>query len=298
VNLNFYLLSAAAEDEETQKRGLVVLMTIAHLPSLDEMEVIRTNMARGDVSKWCPLRIKANHIWAKRFQNNPLLRIILSTLSKGNRMRMRMHTGSYTELRYHLMTYGFPSDCLPYSSDGEELLLNAQNKWLSRRKKKENAMKNSAVFRALDLPGCRDVCLGRGSASHQHVGNVYMRTLMSTLLEEYRVGSSSQRQGLNRRLVRMVREGGGRFLTKTSGGWFEEVIDEAGIERRVGGSFRGMLSRVTLECETNKMQVDRSEMPAKRPRLDSTLEDDDKMSINCFGISNKERISPRFERSM
>jgi hypothetical protein len=222
VNLTFYLLSAAAEDEETQKRGMISLSVLAHLPSLADMEIIRVVVKRADVSKWCPVRIKANHVWTKTFQNGRLIRILLNTWSKGDKVRIRMHTGSYTELRYHLMTYGIPSSCLPYSSDGEELLLNAHNRWLSRRKKKESAcLRNSTdEFHAVDLPGCRDVCLGRGRASHQHVGNLYMRVLMSTLLEEYRVASSGGRQELNKRLVNLVREEGGRFLSKTSGGWF------------------------------------------------------------------------------
>lgn len=274
TDLVFYMMSAAAEDEETQKRGMITLQVVAVLPRLEDLEVIRHNVKRSDTSKWCPLRVKANHIWVKN--STPLIRttvdILTKSLSKGNRMRTRIHTGSYTELGYQLMTYGFPADCLPYATDGEELRVNAHARWLNRRKKKETVLRTSTEFKALDLPGCRDVCLGRGSASHQHAGNVYMRALMSTLIEEYRGANAPKRQELNKRLVQMVREGGGRFLTRTTAGWYEEVMDEADIVRKVGGSFRGMLSRTSTEyggSNNDHMEEDRNVVTVKRPRLET-----------------------------
>lgn len=245
TNLSFYLLSAAAEDEETQKRGMVSLTVIPTIPKMEDMEAIRVTSKRGNTCDWSPVQIKANHIWAKTLPNNPVIRVILTTLSANARVRLRIHTGSYTELKYHLMTFGIPANCLPYSMDGEELRTSANQRWVTRRKIKESMVRGRNVFRGLDLPGCRDVCLGRGSASHQHSGNVLMRALMSTMIDEYRVADSQGRKRLNRRLVKMVREGGGRFLIKTSGGWYEEVNDEMEIENKVGASFRGMISRTT-----------------------------------------------------
>lgn len=276
TNLTFYLLSAAAEDEETQKRGIVSLQIISVLPKMEDMEVIRMNAKRGNTCDWSPVQVKANHIWAKTLSNNPLIRVILNTWSQNARVRLRIHTGSYTELKYHLLTFGIPSNCLPYSMDGEELRISANQRWVNRRKVKEAMVRGRNEFRALDLPGCRDVCLGRGSASHQHSGNVMMRALMSTLIDEYRVADSQGRKRLNKRLVTMVREGGGRFLTKTSGGWYEEVKDEVEIENKVGASFRGMISRTTVmdHHSSGKEGVLQARDDAgvnwtnKRPRLD------------------------------
>lgn len=268
------MISAVAEDEETQKRGIISLQIIALLPQLEDLEIIRINSKHGDVSKWCPVQIKANHIWVKSLQHNPFLRklveILISPMNKGNRMRTRIHTGSYTELGYQLLTYGFPSDCLPYAFDGDELRTTAHSRWINRRRKKESMLRSRNDFHALDLPGCRDVCLGRGCDSHQHAGNVYMRSLMCTLIEEYRAGNAKHRQQVNRRLIKMVQEGGGRFLMRTTGGWYEEVTDESEVIRKVGGSFRGLLSRTNAEyCQSN-IEASGNGVAVKRPRLDAS----------------------------
>lgn len=275
------MLSAAAEDEETQKRGIVSLQVISVLPKLEEMEVIRINFKRGNSCDWSPVRIKANHIWVKTLSNNPLIRLILDTWSKGNLTRLRIHTGSYTELRYQLLTFGFPSECLPYSIDGENLRMNTHQRWLSRRRKKESMLQNNRDFKAVDLPGCRDVCLGRGSASHQHSGNVIMRALMSSLVDEYRVANSRVRKVLNKQLIQMVRAGGGRFLKKKGDGWYEEVPDDDEIEQKVGGSFRGMISRASVELSYEydglHDEYKAVNIAPKRPRLDIP-----QTSNNCF----------------
>ena len=101
TNLAFYLLSAAAEDEETQKRGMVSLTVIPTIPNIEEMEAIRITSKRGNTCDWSPVQIKASHIWAKTIPNNPVIRVILNTISVNARVRVRIHTGSYTELKYH-----------------------------------------------------------------------------------------------------------------------------------------------------------------------------------------------------
>ncbi len=242
------------------------------------MEVIRSSLKRENSCDWCPVRIKANHIWVKKtlLSNNPLIRVILNAWNKDARMRLRLHAGSYMELRYQLLTFGFPSDSLPYSMDGEELTTNVHQRWLSRRMKKECMLRSNAEFKGLDLPGYRDVCLGRGSAAHQHAGNLLMKVLMSHLIEEYRDATAKVRKELNKKLIQKVRDGGGRFLAKTNEGWYKVVDDEAEIEKKVGGSFRGMIARTTPnaslssgeKAEDLRQGNRRLNEASKRPRLD------------------------------
>ncbi len=161
---------------------------------------------------------------------------------------------------------------------------------------KESMVRSYKEFKGLDLPGYRDVCLGRGSASHQHAGNAIMRALMTSMIEEYRVATGKERKELNKRLIKMVRDGGGRFLAKTSDGWYEVVGDEAEIEQKVGGSFRGMISRTSLiassSCQGEDLQqIDkRGDMAAKRPRLDFG----ETGNNHCCGMESC--ISPTFNR--
>lgn len=151
--------------------------------------------------------------------------------------------GSYEETKYALMAYGFPVDHLPFSLDGRELRLTAHQKWLRRRPAKEAEAMANVEFEAIDIPGCHDVCLQRGTSFHQHPGNLFMRAQMQLMMGEYQTARGIERKALNLKVIQAVRNQGGRFLSKKPGGWFEEIKVEAEVNKCIGASFRSMLAR-------------------------------------------------------
>lgn len=64
----FYLLSVMAEDEVTQRRGIVTLCVISATPQPEKKDVdVLLHSALEDISatiyKWCPLKCNAHHHW-------------------------------------------------------------------------------------------------------------------------------------------------------------------------------------------------------------------------------------------
>lgn len=113
------MLSIVAEEEETQKRGLVIVFNFASLPGMEDVEDFRKNHKHGDLSKIVPIKIKAIHCWLKLVANNPFMKMLFTNvISDDNKAKIRVHATSYTELKYKLLSFGIPPDALPYSLDG------------------------------------------------------------------------------------------------------------------------------------------------------------------------------------
>lgn len=199
-----------------------------------------------------------------------------------------MFIGSFKEFQEVLKTFGIPVDYLPFSMDGSEIRVSgAHTKWIQKRRQKEAQLilcsksgKDEFIhvgkapppcsiatdttkedistitpscFDVIDIPGRHDVCLGRGTTLHQHSGNVAMRAMMEPLVDEYENATSTRRQELNKVIIQAVQIIGGRFLSnKTSdGAWFEEVADDAVVEKSIGGIFRSMVSRVNAQKKSS-----------------------------------------------
>eukprot|EP00934_Nitzschia_sp_Nitz4_P004562 Nitzschia sp. Nitz4//scaffold291_size36643//31557//33141//NITZ4_007771-RA/size36643-augustus-gene-0.1-mRNA-1//1//CDS//3329546151//4552//frame0 len=252
----FYCLSTAAEDEETQKRGVVTFNVLASDPVVEDLKLLKTSFSIFGVAFccWCPLRHHAVHYWIHRKSARSLqaFNAIRTSMGRPYRLRTLLHPGSYQDCRNQLLTYGIPLDHLPFTMDGGDIRLGAHTKWLKRRRAKEHDQKLSSepwrLFDTINLPGYYDVCLGRGTAFHQHSGNCHMRTLMQPLVAEYTDAGGSRRQEMNRIIIQAVRVMGGKFLNKIEmGSWFEVVTDEVQIEKCVGGIFRSMVSRLNMK---------------------------------------------------
>jgi hypothetical protein len=71
-------------------------------------------------------------------------------------------TGSHTECRYIMMTFGLPTKSIPISYDGT-LKVDGHKKWLAKRKVKDKKLKDTGCgldFEGIDVPGPNDVLLG------------------------------------------------------------------------------------------------------------------------------------------
>lgn len=70
----FFLLSAMAEDESTQRRGIVTLCVISATPQPEKRDVdVLLHAALEDISaniyEWCPLKCNAHHHWVYDHNN-------------------------------------------------------------------------------------------------------------------------------------------------------------------------------------------------------------------------------------
>jgi hypothetical protein len=128
-----------------------------------------------------------------------------------------------------------------------------------------------SCFDVIDIPGRHDVCLGKGMALHQHVGNIAMRSMMEPLLKEYDTATSTRRQELNKVIVQAIQLIGGRFLTNReapSGAWFTIEMDENIVEKSIGGIFRSMVSRTKNNNNNNVQNYESVRMKTESPPSD------------------------------
>ena len=154
--LYFYL--ACADDEETQKKGVVVFYhssqtlqsKYAHTSGKHPPKIYQLASL---LLESMPLRMSSfqlclpDNIAARFF--NPLVMI---ALGKERRVRSRMHTGSLTECLYGLRTLGLPTDEIPLTSSGDGIKMKNHERWLQMQAAKEQFLSSSVSLSRTTTP--------------------------------------------------------------------------------------------------------------------------------------------------
>mmetsp|Transcript_37432 Transcript_37432/g.90844 ORF Transcript_37432/g.90844 Transcript_37432/m.90844 type:complete len:405 (+) Transcript_37432:141-1355(+) len=91
-----------------------------------------------------PVRPVGYHLCADSDQWIATLNMVVATICKFMRLRMRLHHGSDQECKYQLMTHGIPADLIPVEGDGSINLTN-HLEWIEQRRALEAARHNSSV---------------------------------------------------------------------------------------------------------------------------------------------------------
>jgi len=242
-----YLAICLAEDEETQRRGVVSLVVLfstqdGKLLSPDYHQ--RAVEYAGRMIDWWPVRLHCSH-WCVNIQN-PVFRsmvdLIRHLMTRDLRTRIRIHSGSSQECFYSLSQYGIPSDNIPLKSDGRYLKRENHIKWIKRRKKVDPLLSGQELQPlGLELPNRRDVLMGRSHICHQHPGNIAMRRLVQELHHLY-VQNYEKRTEYVEMVVSTIEGNRGRFLEKNDDGWWTTVTAKV-AENKVGAAFRTFISR-------------------------------------------------------
>ena len=91
-----------------------------------------------------PARPVGYHLCTDSHQWVGILEMVMVTLCKFVRLRMRIHHGSEQECKYALMTSGMPADCIPVHDNGSIDLTN-HNEWIRGRALLEQTRREHAV---------------------------------------------------------------------------------------------------------------------------------------------------------
>jgi hypothetical protein len=83
-----------------------------------------------------------------------------------------------------------------------------------------------------------DVLLGRGKPIQERPGNVRFRDMLDKHMGKYEQGKKGGKSKVSAYIVRIVKDGGGRFLKELEDGEWVEV-DEATALEKVSHAFRG-----------------------------------------------------------
>ena len=156
---------------------------------------------------------------------------------------MMIATGTHTEARYSLMTYGVPTTIFPITYQGD-VKNNHHLKWIQRRQIKEEELvsqqeedpncTSTTDFAGTDLPAREDVLLQRGRIFQEHPGNVYMHQLIHSFQQDGEWRSPKKTPEVAEIIVNevyTVRRG--RFLERDAHGWWSPVTGKEAIRRVV-----------------------------------------------------------------
>ena len=146
------------------------------------------------------------------------------------RARHRYHTGTYTEIMYSLLGYGIPVDVFP-SNDGVAIKKSNLNRWIAKYIARDKELsKNGGTFSGVDLPTRNDVLTGKGKPIQHHPGNILLRTLVKTHLEEFKATKLRSKMAVDS-IISVIKAGRGRFLRKDDEGWWRELSNMEAIDK-------------------------------------------------------------------
>lgn len=92
----FYVLMAAAEDEDTQKKGIVSFIVIDKIPHISDLEFLRLGIEQNVILyNVLPFKLTANHVWfsGKSSLVKNVFGMIAAGIGKQFLLETKLHTG-------------------------------------------------------------------------------------------------------------------------------------------------------------------------------------------------------------
>ncbi|CAJ1947161.1 unnamed protein product [Cylindrotheca closterium] len=279
-----FLASKAAEDEETQKRGIVMICYALAQKTYDSRNnrPLHLLKALGDF----PSRVVATHFCYDNAIMKSLVDFLGEHMESMMLCRFRSHSGEHVECQSKLISFGIPNECLPIDATGQVDLTNHKI-FLKKTELKEQrmgAIQNGQVTFHVDeelaaathtegekflIPGHLDIILGRG----QHAKNTPGHQLFTQALEQhqkrYEAAQKSQKTNVAGLILQQLKAGGCRFLKARPGGGWVEVADEVGREK-INHAFRNLRS-VAKKNEPSKAIAASSQSPIPSLPTSSSL---------------------------
>lgn len=146
----WYLWMTLLEDETNQIKGVTAVgyeigrSPLERYDHMDDFSFEMSSHGHGgfdrDLAKQIttiplsvPVRPVGYHLCADSDQWVATLNMVVATICKFMRLRMRLHHGSDQECKYQLMTHGIPADVIPVEPDGNVNLTN-HLEWIEMRR--------------------------------------------------------------------------------------------------------------------------------------------------------------------
>ena len=222
-----------------------------------------------------PARLKFRTHYGKHFAN--LSANLFSLFNKTKlTLDVSMPPGSPMEVMYSLGNFGIDLQAIPVDDNGivkrEQIA-----SYVEERIKEDDKTKKDMGDKIMH-PLRTDVLLGRGWHQQEHPGNLNLAMIVDEHRQLYKSARKRQKTNLNWKIVQIIRQGGGRFLEKSSdqgGGWVK-ASDESSRDK-VSKCFRTQTKRRSSTFPTNdsvpsnteSTNIEPMEMPvvnAKKPK--------------------------------
>lgn len=292
MKLLLYMFQCLSEDEESQKRGIVMIS----FPCINfDPSTISKPKAKKlifEVLQSIGIRIAANHIC---FPDKPWFRALgamyMMASTRDVRVRTRMHygkhfpnvvrglnplaqkmlthyfipffsqtpflLGSITESQYKIMTFGIPSDQVPIKNSGTIKLQN-HKKWIAFRQMKDRGLEEQGEYfdGATFCPSPNDVLAIGGMHFYKFPGNCRYRELLESNLKRYdNAGSVSEKIKITNEVLMTVEASGGRFLVRDKKGWWAPA-NEHTARIKVSNAFRDVRKSIRAQANRKRLKSD------------------------------------------
>jgi len=244
VKILIYLVLAASDDVETQRKGITtVIWPGSKMPKGDD--VINLKMDRllfmKRVYESLPVRTCSYHFC---MQNTPFFQVVrtLFILSLSQSMqRMKFHIGENVELQYSIKGFGIPIELIPLTDTGN-IKTTYLKQWMKLRRILE-VMKmtegaNDSSVSIIECPGSNDVVFRSGTSVSCHPGNVRFRCMVESKHEDPSIVSQTTQAELAEQLIEEIEACGGRLLKWDNRGYWTELKDRLQIHTKVALSIR------------------------------------------------------------
>ena len=117
----WYQMALAAEDDQTQENGIVIVSNGLGQFSLTKWDVPTIRALLKILNNIAPVRTVGFHHLFNDAKLRTIVPLLLTLSGKSLRARYRMHTGSVQECLFELMCYGIAPEILPIDHEGNTL---------------------------------------------------------------------------------------------------------------------------------------------------------------------------------
>lgn len=244
VKIFLYLLTVAAECEESQRKGVIFVMwpgrsTDIRVPETKERCICKQFFSVS------PLRAVSFHFcWPDTSFFRFVRSFFVLVMGASTRSRVKFHSGERQELSYKLMGFGIPIQLLPTTESGA-LKTKNHTQWFKTRQLIEKHASSTLttepakLLGAIECPSLNDVLYERTKPCVYHPGNTRFKGLIEERKEQHALLSQTGKRDFSWSIVEEIEKRNGRFLTwDRKNGFWVQLRDRSEIRLKVATSLR------------------------------------------------------------
>lgn len=248
----WYFTMTMMQDEETQRKGVVLIM-YNYCGYKDQVDL---TTSANQLRIAMPQRIEATHICSDDPTHQICVTGVQLFVDPNSRFRLRPHLRTVEENDFELQTFGIPTHDSPMKVDGT-WSTHWHKEWLTAHRVREESLltRSKTIDTISQVSPCNqdnedfilvprrfDVLFGKGKREREHTGNLRALHLCDMYWEAYESSNKYGKTEVAEKIVLIIQQSGGRFLKPTnSGAWVE--VDDTAAREKIAHFFRFMRSK-------------------------------------------------------
>merc|ERR550537_89033 len=276
-------MMAMLRDEELQKKGAIWVIYDFQDDDVD----LDYSKEFNKIEVGCPQRCVAAHFCCIQSKQRIQATGFQLFMNEYERSRMRIHTGTKTEIDFKLQTFGIPIEDNPLHEDGTRDV-ERHRKWIQALRVQDQNIcsRESGTSTSIIIPKRFDVLFGKNARSRDHPGNLRAYHLVKVHFEEYEKANKSQKTIIANTIIETIHNGGGKFLKHDgdNASWVE--VTDTVARQKIAHWYRHLRHKtarkiqdpnLTSSTETDPHSPIKRVTPCSSPSPDTLIEPAEKM---------------------